>query len=80
MLIDEILVARIFSKSHSPYIYIYKRRAQNFSMYQSLTKYEGNNMKKFSQVSGPRGKLGIFLSLKNMKKYEENMKKYEENM
>jgi len=42
--------------------YTYKRRAH----------YE-----EIFQVPGPRGKLGIFLCPRNMKKYEENMKKYE---
>ena len=37
MSIDEILVVRIFSKSQCLY---YKRRAQNFSISQSLRKYE----------------------------------------
>ena len=57
MSIDELLVARILSKSRKP---LYKRKAQ----------YEGN-MKKFFHVPGPRGKLGIFPSPMNMKEYEE---------
>ena len=48
-------------------------------MYES--QYEGN-MKKIFQIPGPRGKLGILPSPRNMimKKYEGNMKKYEGTM
>ena len=47
-----------------------------------MKKYEGiwRNMKKFFQIPGPRGKLGIFPSPTNVKKYEGNMKKCEGTM
>jgi len=51
------------------------REAQNLEIW-NMEKYDGN-MKKFFQVPGPRGKLGIFLCPGNMKECEEICGKYE---
>jgi len=60
---------------------MYKRRVNMKEIWRNFFKSQGlGGSLEFFQVSEPWGKLGIFLSPGNMKKYEKNMKKYEKNM
>ena len=79
MSIDELLVARILSKSRSPYI---REELNMKEIWRSFSKSQvlGGGLE-FFQVPEAWRKLGIFSSPRNMKEYEEvwsNMKKYEE--